>query len=849
MPKKSFSQTDLEHGHLQNVESYASAVDRLYNQAIADFSRLAKKIKINPEKLFSFNDYPAAKSGASKIIEAFNSRLQQIIATGSREQWLYANKKSDAFLQSILNTSKVRPNLLNRMQDRNLDALKAFQGRKVNGMDLSQRIWYYTGQFKEAMELGIDVGIGAGKSAQQLSRELRGFLLEPDNLFRRVRDKHGNLVLSKAAKAFHPGQGVYRSSYKNAMRLTRSEINMSYRTADDLRWNQLNFVVGFEIKLSNNHTLNGKPFRDICDELAGKYPKTFRFVGWHPQCRCFKVPVMMDPDEFNTDELNELKAALNGKEYKKYVSKNTVSDVPGNFKDWIAKNQVKIDGYKSTPYFIKDNFNNGKIADGLSIATKRMKPVKSQAQKEVIQKAWNTRQTSKKYNGEVNDIADQYKEVESISNYAVKIQNEIKTGSSVEKIDTMVQKLKNKVSVKEAWEVRREENQLGTILADVKGLKAKYDKATIQNLYNAVEAKLKGWENLSLADQKKKLLFEVNWVEQNKKYDTWKAAQDAYKKHLSKVEYLIEKDSVKSSISKALDFAKSTKSTIVKQQVKELQLLLDNNASIAALKEKAVQLNTKVDKLINDRAAKEAKKKLPDLTGLDNDKFSKARKNKALWAKTPNSADDKFRPTTRNVWNASTLEEKQAAFEYTRGSGGFNRPLRGYQGSWSEFDYKGVGKADLNYEGRGKQIESLTKMIDKSFYNFDVWLQRGVESTGTAKFLGVDYAKLFNMSASELQSLVGKIVNEPAFTSCGSAKGKGFPGHIFNIYCPAGTKMVYAEPFSHYGGSYGTLWNGVSKNALGSELETIIQRNTTFRITKVERTGGRVYIDMEVVAQ
>ena len=127
-------------------------------------------------------------------------------------------------------------------------------------------------------------------------------------------------------------------------------------------------------------------------------------------------------------------------------------------------------------------------------------------------------------------------------------------------------------------------------------------------------------------------------------------------------------------------------------------------------------------------------------------------------------------------------------------------------------------------------------MIDKSSYDFDVWLQRGVESTGTAKFLGVDYAKLLNMSASELQSLVGKIVNEPAFTSCGSAKGKGFPGHIFNIYCPAGTKMVYAEPFSHYGGSYGTIWNGVNKNTLRGELETIIQRNTTFRITKVERS-------------
>ena len=44
-------------------------------------------------------------------------------------------------------------------------------------------------------------------------------------------------------------------------------------TADYERWQQLDFVVGIEIKLSNNHTLNGMPFTDICDKLKGRYPK------------------------------------------------------------------------------------------------------------------------------------------------------------------------------------------------------------------------------------------------------------------------------------------------------------------------------------------------------------------------------------------------------------------------------------------------------------------------------------------------------------------------------------------------------------------------------------------------
>ena len=159
------------------------------------------------------------------------------------------------FLASILRTSKLTKEEAERYQARNLEALSAFQKRKENGLNLSQRVWKYAEELKDAMELGIDVGLGEGKSAQQLSRDLRQYLNEPDRLYRRVRDKGGNLRLSKAAKMYHPGQGVYRSSAKNAQRLTRTEINMAYRESEYLRWQQLDFIVGIRVMLSNNHTI------------------------------------------------------------------------------------------------------------------------------------------------------------------------------------------------------------------------------------------------------------------------------------------------------------------------------------------------------------------------------------------------------------------------------------------------------------------------------------------------------------------------------------------------------------------------------------------------------------------
>src|SRR5690606_36428057 len=118
-----------------------------------------------------------------------------------------------------------------------------------------------------------------------LATQQKQYLIEPDRLYRRVRDLDGKLVLSKAAKEYNPGRGIYRSSYKNAMRLARTETNMAYREADNTRYATSQILLGYEVRLSANH-----PRYDICDHLKGEYPKDFKFVGWHPQCMCYTVP-------------------------------------------------------------------------------------------------------------------------------------------------------------------------------------------------------------------------------------------------------------------------------------------------------------------------------------------------------------------------------------------------------------------------------------------------------------------------------------------------------------------------------------------------------------------------------
>lgn len=361
---KRFSIQAYDNAHYKSTEQYTRAVEALFDTATKAIAQAAAKGKFDPDKPFSFDDYPSVKAVMQNTTTQLANRLTATIESGSRKQWLFACKKNDGFIASIMDTSKLSKARLNKMQDQNLDALKAFQGRKVEGLNLSERVWKYVGQYREQMETALDAGLGEGRSAQQLARDVKQNLNDPNRLFRRVRDKRGNLVLSKAARAFHPGSGVYRSSVRNAQRLTRSEINMAYRESDWQRWQSLDFVVGYEIVRSNHEPLFDC---DICSRLVGRYPKTFKFVGWHPQCMCYAIPILMDEKTFDDNELGDLKAALRGTTYKHKQAANTVPDVPDGFKDWVKDHIEAQRKWASTPYFIRDNFKNGDLSKGLKI--------------------------------------------------------------------------------------------------------------------------------------------------------------------------------------------------------------------------------------------------------------------------------------------------------------------------------------------------------------------------------------------------------------------------------------------------------------------------------------------------
>ena len=82
---------------------------------------------------------------------------------------------------------------------------------------------------------------------------------------------------------------------------------------------------------------------DICDDLKGKYPKDFKFTGWHPWCRCYAVPILPSVEDFASFDMDA------------EHHEGEVADVPRNFKKWVGKNEGRIAKAKKLPNFLKDN--------------------------------------------------------------------------------------------------------------------------------------------------------------------------------------------------------------------------------------------------------------------------------------------------------------------------------------------------------------------------------------------------------------------------------------------------------------------------------------------------------------
>lgn len=472
MPK-TFTIGTYDKKHKENLAKRARKVQQLYDAAIKRIAQAAAPslFDADTKKEFHFEDFPALKKEMEALMQDLGSSLQANIEDGDQESWTLSNTKNDAMVDSIIGKKHLPKKVVQAWKHPHLEALNAFIARKEAGMNLSRRVWNLTQQFKSELELALELGMGEGKSAAALSRDVRKYLVEPNKLFRRVRDKSGALRLSKAAAAYHPGQGVYRSSYKNALRMTATENNIAYRTADHNRWQALPFVIGIEIHISNNH-----PTEDICDLFDGKrFPKDFKFTGWHPWCRCYAVSVLASQEEMDAYTT----AIMNGEDVSHWKFTGQVEKMPNEFNKWMKDNQARIENATSMPYFIKDNFKDGDPAKGLRWEVQKTDKKTAQAKTahDIIMENAAKRHAART-SEQIDDIKDAWRErrldaydnrcdqlmktltysqgqtLPALAKRQIALRNAIGKDASVKEVEALFAKFENGVKAQNEWDTQ-----------------------------------------------------------------------------------------------------------------------------------------------------------------------------------------------------------------------------------------------------------------------------------------------------------------------------------------------------------------------------------------------------------
>jgi hypothetical protein len=418
---------------------------------------------------------------------------------------------------------------------------------------------------------------------------------------------------------------------------------------------------------------------------------------------------------------------------------------------------------------------------------------------------------------------------EAISKATEKIAKLKATNGTKSQIATVYQNRKKWENRVKIIDMKAEVKDLEKILADAQTAKATQMPA--DKVYSGIwkqDVKLSEFKTYESKIQAKLDYFEAKeqeWLTKGLSYGKTQAEVDAKVKEMNDL---------------------WLKTAQYKQEGEKYQKAVD--ALDSAIKQAEDAVEAKKDEILK----LENPKKWAKQHGAGQNVIDQKRRDAGVWAKTPEKADDTLRDRAGEVWRNATNAEKDAIFEYTVSYHKFNEPLRGIE--YGTNRKLGVGKTDLNagYANNGKNLNALTDLLDKSTYDVDMWFNRGVQYDGMDAFFGVPEQLLRYGTQQELENaLLGKNVTEYAFMSMGSAKGKGFGGGIkMNIFAPKGTKMMYVEPFSGFGHGAGRSWDGISKQStFGTEVETLLQQGTQFVITKVERTNGTLFIDMDVVSQ
>ena len=97
---------------------------------------------LSPTRCSSFDDYPAIRKRVEKLLQKLQDGLSSIILNGIKSEWTLANNKNSELARQVFGDNvgqAVTQAQYRRYFSTNDSAREAFEKRKVNGLNLSDR--------------------------------------------------------------------------------------------------------------------------------------------------------------------------------------------------------------------------------------------------------------------------------------------------------------------------------------------------------------------------------------------------------------------------------------------------------------------------------------------------------------------------------------------------------------------------------------------------------------------------------------------------------------------------------------------------------------------------------------
>ena len=462
-------------------------------------------------------------------------------------------------------------------------------------------------------------------------------------------------------------------------------------------------------------------------------------------------------------------------------------------------------------------------------------------------------QQIKKTASNVIGVTSKYKDFTVDTDAVTSLNDALKTGN-LSAINTQTRALAQQIVA-----IKKQLQSMSSVIPNAKQWSDQFTVSELQAAHDAVQNKLAQIASLPIDKQIKKLENEIKYVSDptylkpHSIYPTWKVSQSAYMQELAKVKHQQKVNELTAKLNILKTYLSAhTKATTLASLIAQAETNLTSDNLFEA--EMYVSEAEKKKAALEAAQARRDAKKGKGVTNLnqidfDDDTRTQERKDAAKWFKNDTDANDFYfeETNTKAQWLAASAEEKKALHQYTAGSSYITEPLRAIKGYYHYY----TSRKDESE----RDVEQMTNIISRCYCTHDIWIKRD-EGAWCAEYRwGIPDLSVYESNPS---ALVGRIGVDESFMSCGNNKSTYFGSKpvILNIYCPKQTRLIYAEPFSEFGGKHdngiykpGKSWDGSSKPLTTHENEIILQRGTKFRITKAEYKSGQWYIDCEVLSQ